>query len=101
MTLECDLLIENGMVIDPGNHINKVLLNIAVKNGEIIDVFKPNEKNYRTNETYNASGFYVTPGLIDIHVHCYEHVTSLGVNADDTCLARGVTTVVDAGSAGL
>ena len=43
---------------------------------------------------------FVTPGWIDSHVHCYEHSTPLGINVDKYCLARGVTTVVDAGSAG-
>ena len=99
MSVECDLLIENGLVIDAVNNINQVL-NVAVKDGKILDVFVPGANIYKTKETYNASGCYVTPGLIDVHVHCYEHVTSLGINPDDTCLARGVTTVVDAGSSG-
>ena len=37
---------------------------------------------------------------MDIHCHLYEHATPLGVNPDITCLMRGVTTAVDAGSAG-
>jgi len=48
----------------------------------------------------DASGRYVTPGLIDVHVHVFPGVSFLGVEPDPTCLARGVTTVVDAGSAG-
>ena len=39
----------------------------------------------------DASGCMVLPGLIDCHVHVYEHCTQLGVNADDNCLARGLT----------
>ena len=100
MSLECDLVIENGVVIDPANYIDQVPLNIAVKDGKILDVFEPGVNTYLAPERYNASGCYVTPGFIDAHVHCYEHVTPLGVNPDDTCLAHGVTTVVDAGSAG-
>jgi len=42
----------------------------------------------------------VTPGLIDLHTHVYAGVAPLGVEADPHCLARGVTTAVDAGSAG-
>ena len=48
----------------------------------------------------SAKGKIVTPGLIDIHVHVYEGVGLLGVNADHYCLAKGVTTAVDSGSAG-
>ena len=100
MSLACDLLIINGLVIDPANDIDQIHLDIAVKDGKILNVFKPGEKNYIASDTYDASGCYLTPGLIDVHVHCYEHVTSLGINPDHTCLSRGVTTVVDAGSAG-
>lgn len=100
MGVECDYLIENGLVIDPANNINQVCVNIAVKDGKILDVFEAGTNVYQAHKSYDATGCYVMPGLIDVHVHCYEHVTSLGVNPDDTCLAYGVTTVVDAGSAG-
>ncbi len=40
------------------------------------------------------------PGLIDLHVHVYPGVTDLSIEADPTCLGRGATTVVDAGSSG-
>jgi dihydroorotase len=42
----------------------------------------------------------VTPGLIDVHVHVYDGVAPLGIPPDPNCVAKGVTTVVDAGSAG-
>ena len=42
----------------------------------------------------------VTPGLVDIHVHVYDGVAPLGIPADPNCIAKGATTVVDAGSAG-
>lgn len=48
----------------------------------------------------DARDLIVTPGLIDFHVHVYEGVSHYGVDVDATCLERGVTTVVDAGSAG-
>jgi dihydroorotase len=48
----------------------------------------------------DAKGKIVTPGLIDIHVHVYDGVAPLGIPADPNCIAKGVTTVVDAGSAG-
>src|SRR4051794_16714593 len=43
---------------------------------------------------------YVSPGLVDAHVHVFEGVSHYGINPDQTCLAHGATTVVDAGSAG-
>ena len=48
----------------------------------------------------DARGKIVTPGWIDIHVHVYDGVAPLGIPADPNCVAKGVTTVVDAGSAG-
>ena len=51
-------------------------------------------------EVFDATGFIVTPGLIDTHVHCYDGVAPYGVDADEHCLARGSTTVLDCGDAG-
>ena len=48
----------------------------------------------------DVPGSFVTPGLIDLHTHLYTGVSYLGVDADAHCLRRGVTTAVDAGSAG-
>lgn len=50
-------------------------------------------------ETLDATGLMVVPGLIDMHAHVFEGVT-IGISADDHFLAKGVTTVCDAGSAG-
>ena len=51
-------------------------------------------------EVLDAAGCFVTPGLIDLHVHVFYGVSHFGIEPDPTCLARGATTVVDAGSAG-
>ena len=40
------------------------------------------------------------PGLIDLHMHVYEGVSHYGIDPTRNCLRRGVTTAVDAGSAG-
>jgi predicted amidohydrolase len=42
----------------------------------------------------------VCPGLIDLHTHLYHKVSKIGLDVDAACLAEGVTTSVDAGSAG-
>jgi len=39
------------------------------------------------------------PGMVDLHTHLYQHCTPLGVDPE-LCLASGVTTAVDGGSAG-
>ena len=51
-------------------------------------------------DAVEVSGKLVTPGLIDIHGHYFEHVVPFGTAADAACLPNGVTTTVDAGSSG-
>ncbi|MHB1931241.1 MAG: amidohydrolase/deacetylase family metallohydrolase, partial [Acidimicrobiales bacterium] len=48
----------------------------------------------------DAAGMLVVPGVVDLHTHLYEGVSHYGVDPDTYCLARGVTTAVDAGSSG-
>ena len=42
----------------------------------------------------------LVPGLVDLHTHLYSGVSHYGIDPDAHCLRRGVTTAVDAGSAG-
>ena len=92
-----DLLIEGGTVIDPAQNIH-ASLDVAIKNGKIAEVSKDIPKE-RALKVVSAKEKIVTPGFIDVHAHCYDGV-GLGMNADRYCLTRGVTTAVDAGSAG-
>jgi dihydroorotase len=48
----------------------------------------------------DASGQYVTPGLVDLHTHVYHHVTFWGIDPDPVAARSGVTTWLDVGSAG-
>ena len=94
-------LIRNGHVIDPANQVDTIA-DVLIVNGKIeaveANLVIPDDK--LKVEEFDARGLVVTPGLIDCHVHVYEHATVLGLNPDQYCLSRGVTTVVDAGSAG-
>jgi dihydroorotase len=95
---EYDLLIKGGTVVDPARDLRGPL-DVAIK-GEKIAELSPNISPDAARKVILASDKLVTPGLVDIHVHVYEGATEGGLNADRYCLGRGVTTVVDAGSAG-
>jgi dihydroorotase len=93
-----DLLIKGGTVVDPSQKLHEVL-DVAVKDGKIQQVARDISADSAQN-VISAKGRIVTPGLIDVHVHIFEGIGPTGVNADQYCLGRGVTTAIDAGSAG-
>jgi dihydroorotase len=93
-----DLVIRGGTVVDPGQG-PAARRDVAIAQGRIVRV-APEIEAEPPAEALEASGHLVTPGLIDLHVHVYPGVSHYGVDPDSTCLARGVTTVCDAGSAG-
>ncbi len=100
------IVIKGGHVIDPKNNINEVM-DIAVNDGKIAKLAK-NIDSKEGIQVVNAKGFYVTPGLIDIHVHVFagtnmDQQYMNGPNSlqpDGYTFRVGVTTVVDAGCAG-
>lgn len=110
-TPQYDLLFKGGHVIDPANGIDGVM-DVAVSNGKIAAVEKTIPATSAA-KMVDVSGLYVTPGLIDIHVHIGHggapldwftpearvQIRPYQIPAD-LALQSGVTTVVDAGSAG-
>jgi dihydroorotase len=100
------LLIKGGHVIDPKNKIDAVM-DIALTNDTIAKVAGQIDPA-TARKVIDATGLYVTPGLIDIHTHNFIGTTpnrylnnSYDAVAPDGFTFRcGVTTVVDAGSSG-
>lgn len=99
-----DLLLKNGHVIDPKNKRNGKM-DVAIKGNKVARV-APDINPADASKVVDVSGFYVTPGLIDIHVHVY-HTRApegapegLSVVADHHSFRSGVTTMVDTGTAG-
>jgi dihydroorotase len=100
-----DVLLSGGHVIDPRNNLSAVR-DVAIAGGKIAAV-APRIDPADAFKTIDVSGLYVTPGLIDIHVHVYTGTGEKGSYAGDNSvypdgftLRSGVTTVVDAGGAG-
>jgi len=95
---EYDLILKGGRVIDPASDKDGVA-DVAIKDGRIAAVVD-HIAGDSAAECLDVTGKLVVPGLIDIHAHVYPSVTTISVEPDRDCLARGVTTVADAGSAG-
>jgi len=93
-----DLLLKGGEVIDPSQNLREKL-DVAVTDGAISQV-APNISPKGVARVIDVSGKLVVPGLIDLHTHVYEGVNQTGVHPDLAGVMSGVTTVVDAGSAG-
>ena len=93
-----DILIKGGTVIDPAQGVNRAA-DVAFVNGRVASV-APSISEDDASEVFDATGLIVTPGLIDLHVHNFWGVSHYGLDPDVTNIANGVTTAVDAGSAG-
>ena len=93
-----DLLLKGGTVVDPSTGLDGVQ-DVAVQDGFIARIGSdiPVTESARTIE---VAGRIVTPGLIDLHAHVFEGFNRNGVNPDLGGVYAGVTTIVDAGSAG-
>ena len=93
-----DLLLKNGNVIDPANHRGG-RMDVAVIGNKIARV-APDLPAAHARVVIDASQYYVTPGLVDIHTHFNWAAGGSNLLPDYNALPNGVTTAVDAGSSG-
>lgn len=99
-----DILLKGGHVIDPASGRDGPA-DVAIADGTIVEV-RAGIGAEQARRTVDVSGLYVTPGLIDIHVHVYPHWGDAGpswqssVIPDAHSFRAGVTTFVDAGTSG-
>ncbi len=100
-----DLLLQGGHVID-GKNNRDGLMDVAVTDGKVAAVAARIDPA-QAKQVVDVKGLYVTPGLVDIHVHLFA-TTGLkdawagdnSVLPDGFSFRTGVTTMVDAGTAG-
>lgn len=103
---ELDILLKGGHLIDAKNSIDGPM-DVGIRDGKIAEVAK-NISEKKANKTIDVTGLYVTPGLVDMHVHvfmgnepgAYIADGATSVMPDGFTFRSGVTTVVDAGSSG-
>lgn len=101
-----DILLKGGHLVDPKNNIN-TLMDIGIADGKIAEVAS-NIAEDKAKKVIDITGLYITPGLIDMHVHvfmgnkpgAYIANGATSVMPDGFTFRAGVTTVVDAGSSG-
>jgi dihydroorotase len=100
-----DLVLRNGQVLDPKNNVAGKF-DVAVRDGKIAAI-EPAIPASAGKQSVDISGLYLTPGLVDMHVHVFVGLRhnawgngDLSVPADVLAIPNGVTTVADAGSSG-
>lgn len=101
-----DVLIKGGHLIDSKNGIDKVS-DVAIKDGKIAEVSSNISAN-KAKKVIDATGLFVSPGLLDIHSHnfhgteadAYLSNSYSALPPDGFSFRSGVTTIVDVGGAG-
>jgi dihydroorotase len=96
--MDSDWAIRGGTVLDPGSGLDGPA-DIEVRNGEIVAIGS-SLPVHEAASTVDATGLLVVPGLVDLHTHVFRGATFWGIDPDPVAARSGVTTWVDAGSAG-
>ena len=96
--MDYDFILKGGTLIDPYQGINGPK-DIAFKDGVVADLCDA-VSGRTTGGELDCTGFYVSPGFIDLHVHVFWGVGRHGISPDAHCLSKGVTTILDAGTCG-
>lgn len=92
-----DLVLKGGRLVDERHGID-ARMDVAIRHGKIAEVAA--DIAAPAHKLRDVSGLIVSPGLIDIHTHVYHKATSLSVDPNLVARRSGLTTLVDAGSAG-
>jgi len=92
-----NFILKGGRVIDPAAGRDGIL-DIRVRDGKIDAIGV--DLAIDGAAVIDIKDHIVTPGLIDVHLHLMKGLGAFGVDPDIFGVGSGVTTVVDAGSAG-
>ncbi len=92
----------NARLFESGHALDQCLVDICIEEGHIksIEAVRPDSGHVHGDDVLDAQGRYVSPGFIDVHVHCYHGKTAIGIDADEIGAYTGVTTLIDAGTSG-
>jgi dihydroorotase len=92
-----NFLLKGGRLIDPASHVDGKF-DIRVRDGKIYAI--GTDLGAEGATLVDVKDHIITPGLIDVHLHLMKGLGAFGVDPDIFGVGSGVTTVVDAGSAG-
>jgi dihydroorotase len=92
-----NFLLKGGRLLDPASDRDG-FFDIRVRDGKVEAIGANLASDGAT--VIDVKDLIVTPGLIDVHLHLMKGLGALGVDPDIFGVGSGVTTVVDAGSAG-
>src|SRR5215475_7829869 len=93
-----DLVIKGGNVLDPSQSL-RGKRDIGIRFG-VVEALEADIPAERALRVLDASGWLVTPGLVDLHTHVYPYGSALGIPADELVAHQCTTTCVSAGDAG-
>src|SRR5690606_27458031 len=77
---QIDILLKGGHVIDPRNGIDSAM-DVAIAGDRIVQV-APNIPTANALQVVDVAGMYVTPGLIDMHVHVFYREAARAIKPD-------------------
>ena len=93
-----DLILRNGDIIDPGES-QRFTGDVGIAGGKVAAITAGTLAGSGAREL-DVAGHIVTPGLVDLHGHCYWGVGGVGLDPDLVGARHGVTTWIDPGSSG-
>lgn len=95
-----DLLVTGARALDPGSGFDAVT-DVAVRDGLISEIWPglPSDAA-ATRRHVDGTGLVLVPGLVDLHTHVFAGGSYWGIRPDPVAALSGVTTWIDAGSAG-
>ncbi|MBL1149927.1 MAG: dihydroorotase [Armatimonadetes bacterium] len=88
------IVLKNGRILDPSQDLDMVG-DVSIVNDQIAEVGRVSSPE-DADETYDCTGMWITPGLVDLHVHLREpgfsHKESI-ITGTQAAAAGGFTTI--------
>ena len=92
------ILLKNGLLLDKSENLHQAKKDLLIENNRIVKIADHIDES--ADEVIDCEGKIVSPGFIDIHVHVFDGCPKLGIQPDPVGIEQGVTSLMDAGTAG-